>query len=85
MRARCRISTNGKLLQSLTFAPTSLFLWPALKFLTDSTRLIGVKASDIRRQKPLVRTFLVNGLERAFTKMPANLKTFHPEAARREL
>ena len=78
MKARCRISTNGERSTTLPLSPTSQRLWPVPEFRTDSKPLTGIR-------RPLVRTFLVIGLERAFTKMPANLKVFHPEAPRREL
>jgi|HubBroStandDraft_5_1064220.scaffolds.fasta_scaffold324131_2 hypothetical protein len=85
MRARFRISTNRGLLHNFTLAPASQFLWPAPKFITDSKPLKGLRRPDFQRQKTFFRTVFVNGLERAFTKMPANLKVFHPETPRREL
>jgi hypothetical protein len=85
MRAGCRISTNGELLHTLTMSPTSEFLWPAIAFLTDSKRLNRQYGRNGTRQKSRVLTSLTNGLERAFTEMPASVKVFHPEAARREL
>ena len=85
MRARCRISTNVELLQTLTLSPTSEFRWPATTFLTDSKQLNRRFERNSARQKPCVLTSLTNGPERAFTKTPASVKVFHPEAARREL
>jgi len=85
MPARCRISTNRELLRTLTMSPTSEMVSPTTTFIADSKSLNGLLASDIRCQKTSVFVVPTNGLERAFTRMPASSKTFHPKAARREL
>jgi hypothetical protein len=85
MQARCRIRTRVE--QGLTLCPIpSLRLIPlTLRRLTDSKAVSSDLTPYVRPQYALVRKSPANGLERAFTGMPANLMVFHPEAARRDL
>jgi hypothetical protein len=85
MQARCQIRTGSE--KSLTLSPLQglRFIPSMLRRLTDSKTLSGNLTPDVQPQRALVRTSPVNGLERAFTLMPANLKVFHPKAARRDL
>jgi hypothetical protein len=85
MEARCRISTLGEKSQTAPLPLSSQALWPTLNISADSKTLNGLKAPAIHRRQPLIYTLFANGLERASVQMPANTKTFHPEAARREL
>jgi hypothetical protein len=78
MQARFQIRTSGELLTVLHYQADSPMSQPVVGLLTDSKALRSI-------QRPLVRKFLGIGLERAFSEMPANLKVFHPEAARRDL
>jgi len=78
MQARFQISTLREQTVALPYPPSSPSEQPVVRFLADSKALSS-------GQQPLARTFLVIGLGRAFTEMPANLKVFHPEAARRDL
>jgi|HubBroStandDraft_6_1064221.scaffolds.fasta_scaffold483449_2 hypothetical protein len=85
MQARCQIRTRSE--QSLTPAPLQglRFIPSILRCLTDSKTLSSDLTPYFQPQHALVRTSPVNGLERAFTSVPANLKVFHPKAARRDL
>jgi hypothetical protein len=72
MPARCQISMLSEWENQLPYSIT-------LRFPTDSTGLSSLK-------RALVPTHPVNGLGRAFTKVPAQSKMFHSEdAARRDL
>jgi len=70
MKARCQIRTNGEQIHALCYPVV-------LGFLTDS------KAVNSIEHLPVCKVF-VNGLERAFTKVPAKLRGFHSNAARRD-
>jgi hypothetical protein len=78
MQARFQIRTSGELLTALRYQADSPMSQPVVGLLTDSKALSS-------NQRPLARKFLGIGLERAISEMPANLKVFHPEAARRDL
>ncbi len=85
MQARCQIRTRSE--QSLTLSPLQglRFIPSRLRYLTDSKALTSDLTPSIQLQDAPIRISPVNGLERAFTQMPANPKVFHPEAARRDL
>jgi len=78
MQAGFQIRTERVLTKAIPYQPAPPSMQPVVGFPTDSKELS-------LNQRPLARTFLGNGLERAVSEMPANLKVFHPEAARRAL
>ena len=78
MQARFQIRTSGEQTAALQYQQDSPTSQAVVGFLTDSKALSSIL-------RPLARTPLGNGLERAITEMPANLMVFHPEAARRDL
>jgi hypothetical protein len=85
MQARCQIRTCREQASSVCCLPNLKSKQTTLGFLTDSKSLSRRPAKQIQAQRPFLSTFFSNGLERAFTKIPANLTMFHPEAARRVL
>jgi hypothetical protein len=85
MRARCQIRTRIEQSPTLTPKPSLRLIPLTLRRLTDSKAVSSDLTPYVQPQNALVRTSPANGLERAFTKVPANLKVFHPEAARRDL
>jgi hypothetical protein len=85
MQAWCHISTRTVEILNRPIRSSSQFVGPALKFPTDSKTLSRVLTPFVQPQHPVIRTFFINGLERAFSEVPATSKAFHPEAARREL
>jgi hypothetical protein len=85
MQARCQIRTSGEQGLTLSLLEGLRFIPPTLRHLTDSKTLSRDFTAYVQPQAALVRTSPVNGLERAFTSMPANVKVFHPKSARRDL
>lgn len=85
MQAGCRISTSSGNDKTLQRSSNSVSLWPTVTVSTDSKALTGIFLPDVDGQKPLVKLHFPIGLGRAFGRMPASSKVFHPEAARREL
>jgi hypothetical protein len=78
MRTRFQISTSREQTHLLPYRRNPELLQSPNLFTTDSKALNSL--SNV-----LVRTPAVNGLGRAFTETPTNLKVFHPEAVRRDL
>ncbi len=76
MQAGFQIRTSREQTEALSYQTGSPTVQPVIGLLSDSKTLSSF-------QRPLARTFLGNGLERAISEMPANLMVFHPEAARR--
>jgi|HubBroStandDraft_1064217.scaffolds.fasta_scaffold1500808_1 hypothetical protein len=82
MQAWCQISTSTVETLNPPVPPSSCFRGPALRFPADSKILSCLLTPSVQPQHPVFRAF---GLERAFSEVPAKLKVFHPEAARRDL
>lgn len=78
MRARCQISTSGEQTHLLSYRRNPEFLQSPNLFTTDSKALNSVLSAPFRISA-------VNGLGRAFSEAPRDLKVFHPEAVRRDL
>lgn len=70
METRCQISMCDK-------RPNRFALPMVVRFLVDSRAITNVQPS-------LVHAPFMNGLERAFTRVPAKLMVSHFEAARRD-
>jgi hypothetical protein len=78
MQAGFQIRTSRELTAALPSPAGSPMVALGIRFLTDSKELSCFRS-------PLARTGQMIGLGRAISEMPANLKVFHPEAARRDL
>jgi hypothetical protein len=78
MSTRFQISTSREQTHLLPYRRNPEFLQSPNLFTTDSKALSSLPSA-------LFHTPAVNGLERASTRTPTNLKVFHPEAVRRDL
>jgi hypothetical protein len=78
MQAGFQIRTSREQTGALPSPAGSPVVALGIRFLTDSKELSCFRS-------PLARTYQMNGLGRATSEMPANLKVFHPEAPRRDL
>jgi hypothetical protein len=85
MLARCQIRMRGEQTRTLSNSRSLRVASLVLRFPTDSKTLISLPTPNVPKQHLPVGSFRANGLERAFSEMPANSKVFHPEAARRDL
>lgn len=85
MKAQCRISTAIQQTPS-SYAPLpSQSFFSLVGFSTDSKQLSSLSRPFFSSQRPPIFRLQPNGRERANSEMPATVKVFHPEAARREL